>query len=131
MTDDAPLPRPAAARLHAGGTHTQARILFGLTEWSADEAAPALIVPLAPTESVAEVAAQLPDPASVAEATLVVAVAGTPAQRGLLGRIFTREAPISRQARATALLARGYVRIGAAVDDGTGLDLVWGYAPVP
>ena len=36
---------------------------------------------------------------------------------------------IPRVFRATALVARGYVRVGAGIDPESRSDLVWGYAP--
>jgi hypothetical protein len=126
-TADAPLPRPTSVRLHAPRAHAApARAPFGLG-WG-DASAEAIVVPLDATESVAALAEQLPDPSSLARGTLVVAVAGE-APRGLLGRLFTRSATISRRARATALLVRGYVAIAAANDAASDLDLVWAYAP--
>jgi hypothetical protein len=36
---------------------------------------------------------------------------------------------VPRALRATALVARGYVDVGAAVDPASRSDLVWGYTP--
>src|SRR4051812_27193169 len=119
---DAPLPRPTAVRLHS--SHAQTRVPLGLGGW--DPAASAIVVALEPTEDVGTLATQLPDTASLPPGSLVIAVAGE-APRGLLGRLFARSASISRRARATALLARGYVEIAAAGDAASDLDLVWGY----
>jgi len=122
---DAPLPRPTAVRLHAASSHT-ARVPLGLGGW--DPGAEAIVVALEATEDAGALAAQLPDPEALAAGTLVIAVPGE-AARGGLRRLFARAASISRRARATALLARGYVDIAAAHDPASTLDLVWAYAP--
>lgn len=80
--------------------------------------------------SIAAMMAALPDPADLDEGTLVV-VPGEPAGGRTLGRsllaVFGRAKPIARTRRSTALVARGYVDVGAAEsDDG---DLVWGRVP--
>ncbi len=75
----------------------------------------------------AVVAAQLPDAADLPPGTLVV-VMGTGDGEGLAARWLGARARIARAVRGSALLASGYVRIGAGVDDATRLDLVWGYA---
>jgi hypothetical protein len=73
-------------------------------------------------------AAQLPDPRELPRGRLVVVLAEPVAARPLLERLFGGRASISRAARATALLARGYRRIGAAFDAATRSDVVWGEA---
>lgn len=80
--------------------------------------------------NVHEIVAQLPEPHTLAPGT-VVAVAGTlDGQRseGLLARLLKRTARVQvhRAARCTALLARGYDRVGAGVDD-QGTDWAWGF----
>jgi len=76
--------------------------------------------------SLAEIAAQLPDPAALqTNATLVVlarAVQNVTSWRRWLGR---RSIPVPRALRCTALLVRGYVDIGATSEDE---DLAWGRA---
>jgi hypothetical protein len=123
---DAPLPQPASIALY--GRTAPARIPFGHGAWSNDEPAQAVVVALEPSEDIAVLAAQLPDPASLAPRTLLVVLAGEP-PRGLIGRLFARSATISRRARAAALLVRGYVEIAAGNDAARDLDLVWGYTP--
>lgn len=126
---DAKAPRPSAVRMVTVSTVVAPRIPFGLKAWSEEEAA-ALVVPLEASDDIGALAAQLPDPGSITPGALVVTLAGAPASRGVLGRLFTRPTPIARHARATALLTRGYVSIAAAIDDASDLDLVWGYAPI-
>lgn len=47
----------------------------------------------------------------------------------LFAAIGRRSRDVPRALRCSALLTRGYVRIGAGVDEATGADLAWGYAP--
>lgn len=47
----------------------------------------------------------------------------------LFAAIGRRSRDVPRAVRCSALLARGYVKIGAGVDESTGADLAWGYAP--
>lgn len=81
--------------------------------------------------SVESVARILPDPATLAPGTVVLVPAALEATRSLarsvlaaLGR--TKTAP--RSIRCTALVARGYVDVGAG-DDADLADVAWGRAP--
>ncbi len=83
--------------------------------------------------SVAAIARALPDPASLESGTKVV-IPGSPAGAGLAARLLSvvgRGRTIHRAHRCTALLARGYERIGAGPDPKTGQDLAFGFAPEP
>jgi hypothetical protein len=75
--------------------------------------------------------ALLPDPSELPPASLVV-VTGELGGRRSLARsvlaVFGRDKPVSRALRCSALVARGYVGIGAAQDEAGG-DLAWGYTP--
>lgn len=73
------------------------------------------------------IAAQLPAPETLPRGALVVLMP-TAAASGLRA-LFTANRPASRAARAGALLARGFVTLGACVDPHTKMDLVWGRAP--
>ena len=48
--------------------------------------------------------------------------------RSVLGALGRKE-KVSRAARCTALVVRGYIRVGAGTDPDTDADLAWGYAP--
>ena len=104
---------------------------LGGARW--DDAAPALCVLLeadgaSVSMSAASVACQLPDPATLPRGTLVLILPHADTGAGALGRLFgggKREVP--RPVRCSALLARGYTRIGAGVDAATRADLAWGY----
>ena len=53
---------------------------------------------------------------------------GLVSRRSVLGAL-GRKRGVSRAARCTALVARGYMRVGAGTDPDTDADLCWGYAP--
>jgi hypothetical protein len=75
--------------------------------------------------TVAGVAAQLPGASSLPGGTRVF-VLGAAASSGPFAWLpFTRGVPVTKASRCSALLARGYVDIGAGTDD----DLAWGTAP--
>ena len=95
------------------------------------ERASAQVVALteADAASVATVMAALPDPATLASGALVVvpaALAGKSLARSVLSML-GRPKRVATSRRCSALVARGYVQVGAA-EDGED-DLVWGYAP--
>ena len=127
----APLPSRPAARGEAGiRARTAARAP------SAEQRAAATTVALGDDDagSVAAIMSKLPDPASLPAGTLVI-VPGEIASYGrslartvlaVLGRTKT----VTRARRCSALVARGYVDVGAAEDD-THADLAWEYAPRP
>lgn len=81
---------------------------------------------------VRELAAQLPDPATLPSGTLI-AIPDTPLgkrKRSVLERMTGRAAApgLHRAARCTALIARGYVGIGGGEGD-DGKDWAWGAVP--
>jgi hypothetical protein len=76
----------------------------------------------------------LPDPNGLEPGTLVLVrdEARTTERslvRSVLGALGRKER-VSRASRCTALVARGYVRVGAGTDPDTDADLCWGYCPV-
>jgi hypothetical protein len=76
--------------------------------------------------------ATLPAPASLAPGTLVLVPGELADSQGLARRVlavFGRTTRVPRARRCSALLARGYVDVGAALDD-AGVDIAWGYAPI-
>lgn len=118
---------PRTSRPPAGRPRIAARLP------SAEARALAKTVPLGESEaaSVATIMATLPDPTTLAPGTLVL-VPGEAASPRSLARsvlaVFGRSKAITRARRCTALVARGYVDVGAAEDDAR-VDLAWGYAP--
>lgn len=83
------------------------------------------------------VARALPDPESLPEGTLVVVLPEIVAPPSLASRLLAavgRGEHSPRAARCTALVARGYVRVGAAAPDARAKarqELAWGFATGP
>ena len=96
-----------------------------------DAAAVAVALRAEDADGVASVAAALPEADTLAGGTLVIVLpsAAAPSLAGRFLAALGRGRTISRAHRCSALLARGYVRIGASVDPASGLDLAFGYAP--
>ena len=103
---------------------------FGLRAWDPAADARALLLDVRGRGActTADVVAQLPIPASLPPGTPLV-VLGTAASDGALWRLFARGFPVSRAARCSALVARGYVDVGAGIDMESGADLAWGRTP--
>jgi hypothetical protein len=95
---------------------------------SAAERANATIVATASMTSVDDVLVALPDPDTLAPSTLVVLPAEARSFARSLLSLLGRKAGAARAARCSALVARGYVDVGAACTD-AGEDLAWGYVP--
>jgi hypothetical protein len=94
----------------------------------------AKVIALAPNEiaDIASAARALPDPAELAEGTLVLVGATVREPKSIAKSVLAalgRAKTIPRWVRCSALVARGYVRVGASIDPDTKEDLVWGYAP--
>ena len=124
-------PRPAALRLMtARATGRTPRPPFGLRAWdpSADARALLLAVRGRGTCTTADVVAQLPAAATLPSGTPLL-VLGSAISDGPLWRLFARGVPVTRAARCTALVARGYVEVGAGTDETSGTDLAWGIVP--
>jgi hypothetical protein len=81
----------------------------------------------ADARSTAAIAAQVPLASELAGGARLI-VLGAAAVGDSVWQVFSRGATVPRAVRCGALLARGYVDIGAGVDDATGADLVWGSA---
>jgi hypothetical protein len=77
---------------------------------------------------IASIAAQIPDPALLVPGQLLVVLPHGAPRSAWLGRLPGRKSWAAGAVRGSALLARGYTAIGAAVDSHTKMDLVWGYA---
>lgn len=83
-------------------------------------------------QDLAAVARALPDVATLDEGALVVVLPQIAPPPSLAVRVLValgRGRTVSRALRCSALLAKGYTRIGAGIDPDTRADLVWGYAP--
>jgi hypothetical protein len=98
---------------------------------SPSERSGARVIALREGSSVAAVMAALPDPADLPPGTLVV-VAGNLDTPGGFARsvlaVFGRSKTVPRAHRCSALVARGYVDVGAASDEARS-DLAWGRTP--
>jgi hypothetical protein len=76
------------------------------------------------------VAESLPDAASLAPGTAIVVLAESAPSSGFFGALGAFGGrKLDRATRAGALLARGYVDLGAEVDAASQLDVVFGRAP--
>lgn len=119
---------PAAA--HARGRITAP---FGATFLPEAEACAVVLGP-ADVADVAAVARVLPDPDTLAPGVLVVVlpnVIDPPSLGNRLLAVLGRGRTATRALRASALVARGYVRVAAGTDSETRTDLVWGYVTGP
>jgi hypothetical protein len=81
--------------------------------------------------SIGVLVAQLPDPHELAAGSLVVVHEKGRRGPGLWGLLafWKRSRRAHAAVRCSALLARGFADIGAAIDRRSGERLVWGYAP--
>ena len=126
------MPRPPALRLvtRARGSHG-GPLPFGLRGWSddADAIAVWLDIPAGGPLDAAAVAAQIPAAHGLAPATPVFVLGSLfRPPSGWLSRLFARTIVIPRVIRSDAILMRGYVGLGAGVDESSGADLVWGFS---
>jgi hypothetical protein len=135
------IPAPASiALVRASARAGRApRIPFGLRSFEAPgTACEAVLVvvevdtawPASGYGDTARIAAQVPHARDVAPGTLVVvAEEADGGDAGLLGRILkSRRTHVARAVRCSALLARGYTRLGGGEDPKSRTDLAWGYA---
>ena len=125
---------PRVSKLRVVGRaaeNARARLMLPLgAKLDADATAYAVALGPADVVDVATVACALPDPDTLPEGTLLLVlpnVVGAPSLAGRLLAAMGRGPTASRALRATALVARGYVRVAAGVDRETRSDLVWGY----
>lgn len=93
----------------------------------------ARIVTLSAAQAASLAAARdaLPDPDSLSEGQLVVVAAELAGEKSLASSVLSalgRKKTAPRVMRCSALVARGYVDVGAGFDPATKDDLAWGYA---
>ena len=118
---------PRASRPSVG---VRARTAAEVPPPEARAVARTVTLPEAEASSVARIMATLPDPGDLAPGTLVVIPAEVAATRSLARSVlavFGRVKTVPRTLRCSALLARGYVEIGAGDEERD--DLAWGYVP--
>lgn len=122
-------PRPTAMRLvtRARGVRTPAP-LFGLRGWSDDAAALGILVDAGGggTEDPAVIAAQIPSATDLPASTPVFIFGDAARRAGLVRWLWPSAVTVPRATRCAALVARGYVAVGAGIDDTTGTDVAWG-----
>jgi hypothetical protein len=110
------------------------RVPFGLTWSEAAGGGVGVLLDLPPQwpasgfGDVDVVAPQVPEAASLTPGQLVVLLPRGAPKGPWLGRLLGARTWAAGAVRGNALLARGYVGIGAGVDARTRMDLVWGYA---
>jgi hypothetical protein len=124
------VPRPSAIRLETRARPAKPpRPPFGLETWSEQASALAVVLDAADLdpEDPASVATQIPEASSLEPGTCVYVMGAASRGAGVLARLMGK-VTVSRAARCSALLARGYVGIGAGVDDVSGADVAWGLA---
>jgi hypothetical protein len=124
-------PLPPALRLTTRAEDAKPpRPPFGLRAWSPSASAVGISLDLRGDDahSTALAAAQVPRAFELPVGTQVI-VLGVAARGGSVWQWFSRSVAIPRAVRCGALLARGYVDIGAGIDEITGADLAWGIVP--
>jgi hypothetical protein len=129
------LPKPRALRLVPAPSGAQVRLPVpcGLAAWSdADDADIAIVLTRGEADlpTLEETVAQLPEPETLPEGRLVVVLGELRPSTSLTARLErwlgSTKARVPRALRTSALLARGYERLGAGKDQ-VGHDLAWGY----
>jgi hypothetical protein len=112
-----------------GAVGSQARVPFEVRDDAKDVA-----VALGPEAiDIASVARAIPEAATLEEGAMVVVLpfADAPSLASRVLAVLGRGRTVARAHRCSALLARGYIRIGASVDPETKLDLAYGFATGP
>jgi hypothetical protein len=127
---------PLAAEIRLVGPaaeHARGRLAApGGATFASDGAAYAVALGTAEEADLASLARALPDPDDLPPGTLVFVLPGVAVPASFASRVLAvlgRAPTVTRELRATALVARGYVRVAAGLDRASRSDLVWGYAP--
>ena len=130
-----PPPTKALRLVGPAADHARGRVSPPLGATFLPEAdAQAVVLGPADVADVASLARALPDPEGLAPVVLVVVlpnVIDPPSLGNRLRAALGRGRTVSRALRASAMVSRGYVRVGAGVDGETRIDLVWGYSRSP
>lgn len=127
-------PRASSLRLVGpAAEHARDRVPAPLgATFRADAAAHAVALGPADVIDVASVARALPAPEELEAGALLVVLGSVVDPPSIASRFLAalgRGRTVPRALRSSALVARGYVRVGAGIDAATRSDLVWGYAP--
>jgi hypothetical protein len=124
-------PRPSALRLWTRAPAAgRLRPPLGLASFSDDAKAIAVLVDATGLDErdAGAIAAQIPSADDLQAATAVFVLDVAVRGRGALRWLGARTVNLPRTCRCTALVARGYVSVGAAVDPSGRGDLVWGFS---
>lgn len=131
MSSDKPVPRPRASR---SSVTSKAAPRTAERAPSRAQREQARFIKLAEADitSVAAIVRRLPAASDLAPGTLVILrgdVEHAPSLARSVLAVFGRKRTTPRSLRCTALVASGFVDVGAAWEDEEGVDLAWGYAP--
>jgi len=124
--------RPVALRLVTRAQRVSAGTLpFGIQAWSSDALAVAILLEAEADDlNEIEVASQVPQARGLAPATPVFILGSAtraPSRASWLSSLLRADTvKVGRAPRCGALLMRGYVGLGAGMDETSGTDLVWG-----
>jgi hypothetical protein len=101
---------------------------LGLRTWSIDADAVAVLLDASSLDAddPLQIAGQIPRAADLAPATPVFVLGRAVRSNGMLRWIGRQTIAVPRAARCTALVARGYVGVGASIDDASHTDIAWG-----
>jgi hypothetical protein len=125
-------PRPEGLRLSMRGGGKSPRPPFGLGGWSSNAMGTAVVLDATDgdLERVESIVTQIPRANSLAPGSPLVVFGSATSEARSWRRLFgAHRVAVTRAARCSAMLARGYVDIGAGVDDRSGADLAWGWTP--
>jgi hypothetical protein len=124
------IPQPEALRLVTTARLGRSpRPMLGVPGWSEGAASVAVVLDATnlDPEDAAAVALQVPSAADLTDGAVTFVSGVALRSGGVLGRLFGGgSVAVSRSARCGALVARGYVDIGAAVDPASKIDVAWG-----
>ena len=126
-------PQPPALRLVTRAQRVPARALpFGLRAWSLDASAIAVLLEADANElDEITIASQVPHARDLAPRTPVFVLGRAmrdSARVRWLSFLRSGALEVGRAPRCGALLMRGFVGLGAGIDDTSGADLVWGFS---
>jgi hypothetical protein len=126
-------PQPSTIRLvTTARTGKPPRPPFGIRAWTPDAPGAAVLLDAGPLngDGIDAVARQLPLASTMTPGAPVVVFGAAVTTSGVWGKLLGGgRRPIDRATRCGALIARGYIDIGAGVDPATKTELAWGRVP--
>jgi|HubBroStandDraft_1064217.scaffolds.fasta_scaffold65154_2 hypothetical protein len=104
---------------------------LGLLGWTPDAPAAAILLDAAALigDELTAIARQLPPATTMAAGAPIVVFGVAAGGGGFWGRMLGSGLHVSRATRCGALVARGYVDVGAGLDNVTKMDIAWGRTP--